>query len=326
MACTSPATDAGTAGAPPAPLIFAIQHFCIHDGPGTRSVVFFKGCPLRCQWCQNPESWRRETELAHKGHLCIDCETCVDVCPTGALTEPGVWDTARCDLCLRCVDACPAAAMVRFGEPHTADDVLAALIPEFNLYRRSSGGVTLSGGEATLFVPLATEIAQRLRNRTIHVTLETCGLFKHAAVEPLLATIDLVLFDLKLFDDNAHRAQCGAGNVGVKENLRGLVARAASGEGPRIWPRLPIIPGITSVAENVAGWASLLQEIGVRGVTLVPYHQFGAGKRSWLPDAPAAPDLGVLSPAELERCAAILAAHGVQSFAPGSEDWRLLDR
>ena len=102
--------------------VFDIERYAIEDGPGIRTVVFFKGCNLKCTWCQNPESWQREGELAHKGHLCVGCRSCVEACPTGAMLEPGTWDTSRCDLCLKCVDACPAAALVHFGERYSTEE------------------------------------------------------------------------------------------------------------------------------------------------------------------------------------------------------------
>lgn len=303
------------------PATFAVQHFCLHDGPGTRSIVFFKGCPLRCLWCQNPESWSRKPELAYKQHLCIGCRTCVKVCEPGAMSAPGVWDLTRCDGCNACVDACPAGAIVRFGSFESVDALIAKLAPEFGLFARSSGGVTFSGGEATLFVSFATELAQRLKKQGVHVAVETCGLFQLEAIEPLLGAVDLLLFDLKIFDNYAHQVACGTGNEGIKTNLRSLVARARDGFGPDVWPRMPIIPGLTSVEDNVRGWGRLLEELGINVVTLLPYHELGASKRAWLPEAPEAPQLGRLDSDALERCAEILANYSIRAVTAGNEPW-----
>ncbi len=301
------------------PLVFAVQHFCLHDGPGTRSIVFFKGCPLRCSWCQNPESWRREAELAHKEHLCASCESCVKACPTGAMTEPGKWDPARCDLCMKCVDACPTTSLVSFGVRHSTEALFAQLRPEYDLYRRSGGGVTFSGGEATLFADYITHLARRLQSDGIHVAIETCGLFKLESVDALLSVTDLLLFDIKLFSDSEHRRFCGAGVTKIKANLKTLVERARRKEGPALWPRLPVIPGVTDTLANLEGWAGFLSELGVNALTLVPYHALGSSKRLWLPRAPAAPALEPLSDRALERCHEVFAARSIRCFAPGDE-------
>jgi pyruvate formate lyase activating enzyme len=222
-------------------------------------------------------------------------------------------------MCLECVDVCPAAALVNFGESYSVGEILTQLRPEYDLYRRSGGGVTLSGGEATLFASYAGRLAEALRDDGIHVALETCGLFQGDTLRGLFDSLDLVLFDLKLFSDALHRHYCGAGNAPIKANFERLAARSARGEGPELWPRMPVIPGVTNTEENLQGWAGFLLGFGLDRLTLVPYHEFGAGKRDWLPGAPPQPAIGSLGDEELHSCREFLADLGIRTFAPGEE-------
>ncbi len=325
------------------PLVISVQHFCLHDGPGVRSLVFFKGCPLRCAWCQNPESWRAEPELGFKAHLCIGCGTCAAVCPSGAVAPPSprrgapgpggslrpVRDPSRCRLCFTCSDRCPGGALVRFGVPRTVESLLAELRPEFPLYRTSGGGVTLSGGEPTFQAGAAADLAMALRAEGIHVALETCGFFAPsregdlaapAEAARLLGSVDLVLFDVKVFDEVEHRRLCGAGNASIKENLRLLAGAAARGKGPAVRARLPLVPGATASEENLAAWAAYLRECGLRELTPVPYHNLGVSKREWL-GRDAGPAFRPPGEAELAAAGRVLSAAGIAISAPGEEDW-----
>jgi pyruvate formate lyase activating enzyme len=323
------------------PNLFSVQHFCLHDGPGTRSIIFFKGCPLRCVWCQNPESWSLKTELAYKHTLCIDCKTCVEVCPEKAISAPGEWDEERCTLCFKCVDACPSGAMTRFGEDQAVAEVLDKLRPEYPFYKSSAGGVTLSGGEVTLFPDYASDIAKHLRNDGIHVLIETCGQFKlekdapeklargivgnsiKSPVWKLLSQIDLILFDIKVFDSEKHKVLCGTANDEIKQNFSTLAQISKNKYGPKIWPRLPLIPGMTDSTDNLTNWAAFLLEHGISQLTIVPYHNLGSPKRAWIGVEPA-PDIPSLSDEALNQSIQILTKAGIQCYAPGEEDWEHL--
>ncbi len=304
-------------------LLVDIKANSLDDGPGIRSVVFFKGCPLSCLWCHNPEGISPRAELSFDPDACVSAGACAVECGEGALVlgREAFVDRERCTACFDCVDACPSGALSRIGEPIDVDAVSERLLRDKPFYEHSNGGVTFSGGEATLFVSFATELAQRLKKQGVHVAVETCGLFQLEAIEPLLGAVDLLLFDLKIFDNYAHQVACGTGNEGIKTNLRSLVARARDGFGPDVWPRMPIIPGLTSVEDNVRGWGRLLEEIGINVVTLLPYHELGASKRAWLPEAPEAPQLGRLDSDALERCAEILANYSIRAVTAGNEPW-----
>lgn len=302
------------------PLVLSIQHFCIHDGPGVRSVVFFKGCPLRCSWCQNPESYSSEAQLAFKAHDCVGCQRCVEACPHGARVAPGLPAHDRCRRCFACVAACPSGALLRYGETRSIDEIWQELGPELPLMRDSGGGVTFSGGEPTMQPVDCAELAARLRAEHIHVAMETCGQFSLDQAEPLLGLLDLVLFDLKLYEAAALREQCAGHSGRILDNLRQLAERATSQRGPRLWPRLPLVPGLTDTSGNLNAWAHLLAELGLSRLTLLPHHTLGAAKRRWL-GMPPGPRPRPATSADLAAARDTLARHGVQAFEAGEEDW-----
>ncbi len=314
----------GNMAHPKEPAVFSIQHFCLHDGPGVRSIVFFKGCPLRCVWCQNPESWRTDPEPAFKAHLCIDCKTCVHVCPQKAIFEPGIRDVQKCNLCFTCVENCPSGAMTCFGKYYKIETVLEELRPEFPFFCNTGGGVTFSGGEPTLFSGFLAGLAARLHEEGIHTALETCGYFDSQKDIRFLSDMDLVLFDIKLYNEAAHRRYCGKSNTDIKKNLARLAAFSFSGTRPVIWPRLPLIPSITDTIENLTGWAKFLNNIDISYLTLVPYHNLGDSKRQWL-NLPSAPELPALTDESLRASIDLLGENGISCFAPGEEDWAHTD-
>ncbi len=301
-------------------LIYSIQHFCLHDGPGVRSVVFFKGCPLRCQWCQNPESYRTRREVGFKESLCIACGACVAACPDQALTAPGVRDPRRCGLCFACTRACPTLACVGFGRSYAVCAVLEELEPEQSLYRNSGGGVTLSGGEPFSHAGFALSLTRKLRGAGVHVAAETCGHFSPGAdTAALLAELDLLIYDLKVFDEPRHRAHCGAGNALIKSNFVDIVRNSQVA----LWPRLPLIPGVTDSPDDLERWADFLEQASISYLTLVPYHNLGSAKRRWL-GLQEAPTIEPFDDALRDRAARQLERRGFAVFEPGEVEWRLV--
>ncbi len=290
----------------------AIQHFCLHDGPGVRSTVFFKGCPLRCAWCHNPEGQRAAPELGFKARLCVGCRRCVEACD--ARSEPGLPDPARCTSRFACAHVCPAGALTRFGEPRTVAAIVEALQPELPLLASSGGGVTLSGGEPTVHAAFASRLAAALVDEGVHVALQTCGAFDpdDPGVEALLAAVELLLFDVKLADSAAHRRWTGRGNEAIVANLRRLAERIP------LWPRMPLVPGINDAPEALDAVADLLVGCGLDQITLVPYHAMGRARSVWLGrgegEAFEVPD-EVRMAAVRER----LVDAGLQVFEPGEE-------
>lgn len=321
------------------PQIISLQHFCVHDGPGIRSVIFFKGCPLRCSWCQNPESWTLDAELGHKRRQCIECNTCVSVCPGGAMSAPGVWSVDDCSKCFKCVEACPSGALTRFGEARSVADIHAELAKEFALYRQSGGGVTFSGGEASLFPEYIAALQGLLKAESIHTAMETCGLFRFKHLRPVdtlindevswkkfsaqilwqaIGGLDLLLFDLKIMDRARHREHCGADNVHIHANFNLLTALARAGCGPQVWPRMPLVPGITDDVDNVRAVARCVRDAGLKGITLLPYHNLGVEKFDWLRQ-PQQFSAGMLAQDRLLQAQDIVEAEGLICYSSGEE-------
>ena len=242
--------------------IFDIQRFSVHDGPGIRTTVFLKGCPLRCRWCQNPEGLDREISLWHFENLCDRTGRCVQVCPTRAVTlgPSGVEiDRAACTRCGDCVEACPRNAMALEGRDVTVEQVVEDVVRDAVFHDVSGGGVTFSGGEPLMQAGFVREIAAVLKERGVPTTLESSFYAPWSAIEPLLDVIDLFIVDVKVADPEAHRVATGLPNGLILDNLRRLSA-ALRGQ-KRILVRVPLVPGYTASPDNLAAIAEQVREI-----------------------------------------------------------------
>jgi pyruvate formate lyase activating enzyme len=301
------------------PLLFEIKANSLDDGPGIRTVVFFKGCPLNCEWCHNPESKRASVELSHDPRRCIGCGHCMEVCPVSAITlEGGITiHRKRCTLCMSCVDGCPSGAMSRVGFAMSPEEVANTVVRDKPFFDNSGGGVTFSGGEPTMHLDYAADLARLLHSKGIHVLLETCGLFPYERFsELLLPHVDSVYFDLKLFDDAAHRTYCGASNKTVLENFR-LLAQAARRSGPTLLARTPLVPGITDTDGNLLGIAGFLRQCGIIKAALLPYNPLWHDKGRSIGVEPPflSPDArkGFMSPAHVEHCREVFRGMGIDA-------------
>ncbi|MCP3962766.1 MAG: glycyl-radical enzyme activating protein [bacterium] len=263
-----------TAGEAARGLIFDVQRYSVHDGPGIRTTVFLKGCLLRCAWCQNPESLRPHPEVAFYADRCRELGQCLAVCPRDALqpdTERVVRD--RCDACELCAAACPHGAFEVVGRRVAANELVEEVQRDRAFFEASGGGVTLSGGEPTLQMAFVGAFARLCRDLGLRVGLQTCGAFGWAALEPLLSDFEFVHFDLKIMDPQDHRRWTGADNRSILENAR----RLAAGE----WPvefRMPVIPGRTDSLSNLESVAAFLHELRVERIRLLAYHRLGEAK------------------------------------------------
>lgn len=285
------------------PYLVEIKGNALDDGPGIRSVVFLKGCPLRCSWCHNPEAIALAPELSFDAAQCVQLGDCAPACPSGAIRLDGPLRIARsrCTQCFACVDACASGALSRVGRGLTVAQVLAALRPYIPFYRSSGGGVTLSGGEPTLYPHYCAELLRGLRAEGIHTLVQTCGHFSFDSYQKQLAShIDLLYFDLKLADDAEHRRHCGRTNRVILDNFRRLAAQAHRG-GAAVLFRIPLVPGITATERNLAALAALLRANGVQRLALLPYNPLWGEKSTKIGQAPA-PVAHWQSGAELERC------------------------
>lgn len=293
------------------PLIVEIKRNSLDDGPGIRSVVFFKGCPLRCVWCQNPEAISPQAQLQRLIASCIGCRECRAVCPEGVAGphSPAGEEIVRCRTCGHCVDVCPAAARRLVGFEYDMDALVELLLRDDPFYRASGGGVTFSGGEPTQAPGFAGELARRLVGHGVSVLLETCGHFAWETVaEHLLPELSMIYFDLKLADDGLHRAHTGKGNERIWQNLRRLVER---GE-PAVLPRIPLVPGLTDGLDNLEALGWRLVELGLRRVALLAYNPLWVPKRRGLGlDLPCV-HRDWMSSESIEACRAVLGGQGLE--------------
>jgi pyruvate formate lyase activating enzyme len=253
--------------------VFDIQRFAIHDGPGIRTLVFMKGCPLRCWWCQNPEGLSIAKSLGYYEYRCIESNRCVTSCPLHAIAfdEEGlVVDRVACDTCALCVEACPTGALSMLGREIGVDELMREIEKDVLLYDSSGGGVTFSGGEP-LFQPVfLRESLIECKRRGLHTALETSGYAPAKVFESVVDYVDLFLFDLKLLDDEEHRKYTGVSNRVIKRNLSTLVKK---GGGRNVILRFPVITGINDTEKNVEELAVFVQSLGGIGeVDLLPYH------------------------------------------------------
>jgi pyruvate formate lyase activating enzyme len=262
-------------------LVFDLQRYSIHDGPGIRTVVFLKGCPLHCLWCCNPESQRMEPELEFRASLCQQCGKCISICPEDAI-HPDVHisaaekiDHKKCTNCGECVKVCPNEALRLSGMWLDSEEVFRQCIKDANDFRRSGGGVTLSGGEPLVQPEFALEVLQKLYNRNVHTAVETTGFTRWESIEPLLPFTNLFLFDIKHIQSEKHFAFTGVANERILVNLEKLARSPVE-----IIIRIPIIPGINDDLENLNSIAILAVRLSIPEVHLMPFHQFGKEKYS----------------------------------------------
>lgn len=259
--------------------IFDIQRFSLHDGPGIRTTIFFKGCPLACAWCQNPESHSGKPELLFFRETCTECFTCRTVCPEDAILEaaPLRFDPQTCKVCGACTTVCPTRSLRLAGKQWNATELTDEALKDIDFFHDSGGGITLSGGEPLLQTDFLLNWLPQVKKNNIHVTLETCGLISWDRMENLLPWIDLVFYDLKMMSNAAHRQYTGRGNTSIRNNFAMLSKSKTD-----LQARMPVIPGINSTPVNIQETAQFLRENGQTSIHLLPYHQLGESKLSRL--------------------------------------------
>lgn len=260
-------------------MIFDIQHYAVHDGPGIRTLVFFKGCPLRCLWCCNPESQNFGPELRRSAARCRACYACKDHCTSGAIREGQtgpLMDREACRVCKTwpCVEACPQGALAVMGRAMTAEAVVARVAADAAFYENSGGGVTFSGGEPFAQPEFLEDLLLRCKRLGIRSAVETCGHVPAQTLLELEPLIGLFLFDVKAVAPNLHERCTGASNELILQNLRALAERGAS----KITVRVPLVPGYTDAEENLSAIASLTAALGIAQAELMPYHELGRDK------------------------------------------------
>ncbi|MDX9762502.1 MAG: glycyl-radical enzyme activating protein [Desulfomonilia bacterium] len=289
-------------------LIFEVKGNSLDDGPGIRTVVFFKGCPLNCLWCHNPESKKALPEISFDPEKCVGCDSCLAVCPEGALDRgnPLFVDRTRCTLCMECARVCPGTALSPVGGYMSMAEVMAEIEKDLPFFQASGGGVTLSGGEPTLFMEFASRLLKRIKQKKVHTLLETCGFFDWSRfMELLYPHLDAIYYDLKLFDPGEHRRFCGVSNETILQNFAKLSAACAR-DNREILPRIPLVPGITATRENLGAFARFLKDLNVLKVALLPYNPLWISK---LPVLGQTRRIGIseewMTSAEIKECTSI---------------------
>ena len=262
------------------PYIFNIQKFSTHDGDGVRTTIFFKGCPLRCMWCHNPESQHYYKELIFHQHKCTACGRCVAKCKQGAnsiVDGKIVFDRSKCTACGVCTDWCITEARELAGKEYTVDALVKEAMKDKIFYEQSGGGVTLSGGEvmASQHMDYVEEVCRKLHENGVSVFIDTSGYTDYENLKRILPYVDVFLYDIKMMDPKDHKKFIGVDNSLILENLKKL-----SDEGAGLYIRLPIIQQVNATDEHIESVIHFLQEnnIHARQVNLLPYHDIGKGK------------------------------------------------
>ena len=252
--------------------VFDIQRFSTHDGPGIRTIVFLKGCPLCCPWCSNPESQASQIDILFSADKCIGCKKCEEACPAHIAAGMQGIDK-RCIFCGACAKACPAKALEIKGKEMTVGEIMEEVDRDASFYRHSGGGVTLSGGEPLMQPDFAAELAEAVKKRGYHLAIETTGYAPWENVKKVFDKVDLILYDVKVMDDKTHAFYTGVSNELILDNLY-----KAAQHGYNITVRVPLIEGVNADKENFRKLAEFMNKANIRSIDLLPYHTFGESK------------------------------------------------
>jgi pyruvate formate lyase activating enzyme len=298
-------------------MIFDIKRYAIHDGPGIRTTLFLKGCPLGCPWCQNPEGKSPEPELIWRGWHCLGCEDCLKACHRGALSlaADGLEiDRSKCNACGDCVSSCSSGALEMIGRPITVGEAMAEIEKDRVFYDESGGGITLSGGEPFVQPEFLADILKTCRRKGIATAVDTSGYVEKDVLSGMLDDADLLLWDLKIMDEAKHRRLTGVSNRVILENLKAVAQRSRP-----VIVRFSLIPGINDDEANVRALGEFVLSLDDRGgrtgrVDILPYHRAGLSKAERLGLSPGAGDLVLEPPAPeaLESVRDYLAGLGLE--------------
>jgi pyruvate formate lyase activating enzyme len=257
-------------------LIFNIQKFSVHDGPGIRTTIFFKGCPLTCQWCHNPESQSYQKEILIDRERCSLCGRCKEHCSQQAIQMVNgkvLYNKNKCNYCESCVDYCYSNAREIAGQEYTVSELMIEIQKDKAFYEQSGGGVTLSGGEVMTQIGFVAELVEACKEQGISVVIDTCGYAPQESFLRIMENVDLFLYDIKIMDSNEHRQYMGQDNALILENLKLL-----SNKGATIQLRLPLIEGINTTDDHIQMIIDFISDLTIHSINLLPYHHMGKDK------------------------------------------------
>lgn len=293
-------------------VIFNIQKFSVNDGPGIRTVVFLKGCPLHCAWCSNPESQSTKIQILWDFKKCIGCHHCLDVCDKKAinLEQDNIRiDHSICDGCKKCVNECPNHALTFEGETKTVQEVIDVVKQDEVFYEESGGGITLSGGELLAQPDFAYELLLASKEEGIHTACETTGFAQLETWKKVIENIDYILIDMKHWDPIKHKEYTGVDNSIILENMKYAIQK-----GKQLLPRTPVIPGFNDSLDDAKGLADKLNYVDVKRVQLLPFHQFGENKYELLNKDYIFKDTPALDKEDLKDYQQVLLDAGIDAF------------
>ena len=295
-------------------MVFNVMHYALHDGPGIRTIVFFKGCPMACRWCHNPESQGRNSELMVVPSRCIGCGDCVTACPTGAAVlvkgVPGATDA--CTACGRCEGVCLAGARTIAGRVMTVAEVMSEIVRDRVFFEESGGGATFSGGEPFMQPAPLRSLLEACQDEGISTAVETCGMTDQGDLLGMADKVDLFLYDVKLMDSTRHREATGVGNERILANLTALAAAHA-----HVTLRFPVIPGVNDDSENIGLMVAMMRRLGLREIDLLPYHDIGTDKYRRLGRSYELAELQAPSTEAMESIRRMFADTGIEASVGG---------
>ena len=292
--------------------VFNIQKFSVNDGPGIRTVVFLKGCPLRCKWCANPESQLTKIQVLWDYKKCIKCRHCIDVCPKQAIRYTDdciIIDHVKCNSCRQCVMECPQKAVKTEGEIKSVQEVLDIVLQDEVFYEESGGGITLSGGEMLAQPQFSMELLKAAKEEGLHTCCETTGYADPEVFKKIIENVDYVLFDMKHWNADKHKE-----GTGVTNELPICNMKYANAIGKEVLARIPVIPGFNDSLEDAKQLALLLKETGTKQCQLLPFHQFGENKYALLNKEYAYQNVNALHKEDLQEYLQIFLKQDINAY------------
>ncbi len=293
-------------------IVFNIQKFSVNDGPGIRTAVFLKGCPLHCRWCSNPESQYARPQILHDRKKCIKCLHCTQVCPTGSIyyeSDHISMNPSLCTMCMKCIDECPAEALEEEGSIMSVQKVMDTVLQDKVFYEESGGGITLTGGEMLSQPDFACELYLASKEEGLNTCCETSGFASEDIFARVIENVDFILIDVKHWNPEQHMKGTGISNSLPYANLKYAIS-----SGKHVLPRIPVIPQFNDSLDDAAELARMIKNAGGQECQILPFHQFGENKYSLLEHSYAYSNTPALHKEELERYRQQFEENGIRAF------------